>query len=290
MWDTNFSRIAYSTDGGATWNSTDGPTWENPGAETSTGNHPFQMVAFGKRDGYVYMFGTPNGRFGAAHVARVVETSILDKTAYEYWTGAAWETGAVAELAAAEIVPPNVAELSVIYNEHAGKWLMTYLDENLDIVLRSADSPEGPWSASQAISTFADHPGLYGGFLHPSSTGEDLYLAMTQWDPYNVSLVRASIDEDAEPDPPEPRAGPELRAHHHDRPQRVVGMPRAVRRRQQPRVGHDGQPQRLAALQLRLARPVPDHHRRAEHRVRAADVAAHRRRDRCGLLRCARGG
>ena len=98
---------------------------------------------------------------------------------------------------AAEIVPPNVAELSVLYNEHADKWIMTYLDENLDIVLRSADAPEGPWSASQAISTFADHPGLYGGFLHPSSTGEDLYLAMTQWDPYNVYLVRASIDEDA---------------------------------------------------------------------------------------------
>ena len=99
MWDTNFSRIAYSSDGGDTWNSTDGPTWNNPGAETSTGTHPFQMVAFAKRDGYVYMFGTPNGRFGAAHVSRVAEASILDKAAYEYWTGSAWETGAVAELA-----------------------------------------------------------------------------------------------------------------------------------------------------------------------------------------------
>ena len=102
MWDTNFSRIAYSSDGGDTWNSTDGPTWDNPGAETSTGNHPFQMAAFAKRDGYVYLFGTPNGRFGGAHVARVAEASILTKAAYEYWTGSAWETGAVAELAAAE--------------------------------------------------------------------------------------------------------------------------------------------------------------------------------------------
>src|SRR5687768_16936191 len=108
-WDTNYSRIAYSDDNGETWNSTDGPQWTN----TADGQHPFQMVAFERHDGYVYMFGTPNGRLGAAHVARVPEAQVLDKSAYSYWNGSSWVLGD--DTAAAPIVPPNVAELSVQY-------------------------------------------------------------------------------------------------------------------------------------------------------------------------------
>ncbi len=189
-WDTNFSRIAYSDDNGQTWNSTDGPQWTN----TADGQHPFQMVAFEKHDGYVYMFGTPNGRFGAAHVARVPEAQVLDKSAYSYWNGTTWVLGD--DTAAVAIVPPNVAELSVQYSEHTGGWLMTYLDQNLDLVLRTAPSPEGPWAPSQRLASFADYPGLYGGYMHPWSQDGDLYFALSQWEPYNVYLMRAEIDED----------------------------------------------------------------------------------------------
>jgi len=196
LWDTNFSRIAYSSDGGATWNSTDGPTWENPGAETSEGDHPFQMVAFEKHGGYVYMFGTPNGRAGAAHVARVVESSILDKAAYEYWTGSAWERGEGADVRAAAIVDPAVSELSVHFDDVSGKWLMSYLDGDLDVVLRTADSPEGPWGERQVVASFADFPGLYGGYIHPWSPDGELYIALSQWDPYNVYLLKVSIDDE----------------------------------------------------------------------------------------------
>lgn len=188
-WDTNFSRIAYSDDNGETWNSTDGPQWTN----TADGQHPFQMVAFERHDGYVYMFGTPNGRFGAAHVARVPEAQMLDKAAYSYWNGSTWVLGD--DTAAVAIVPPNVAELSVQYSDHTGGWLMTYLDENLDLVLRTADSPEGPWSDRQRLASFADFPGLYGGYMHPWSEGGDLYFALSQWEPYNVYLLRAELDD-----------------------------------------------------------------------------------------------
>ncbi|MBO0981651.1 DUF4185 domain-containing protein [Microbacterium sp. SD291] len=187
-WDTNFSRIAYSDDNGETWNSTDGPQWTN----TADGQHPFQMAAFERHDGYVYMFGTPNGRLGAAHVARVPEASVLDKAAYTYWNGATWGTD---ETAAVAIVQPNVAELSVQYSEHTGGWLMTYLNEDLDLVLRTAPSPEGPWGPAQRLASFADYPGLYGGYMHPWSADGDLYFALSQWDPYNVYLMRARIDE-----------------------------------------------------------------------------------------------
>lgn len=194
QWDTNFSRIAYSHDGGRTWNHTDGPTWDNPGAETSAGDHPFQMVAFERKGHWVYMFGTPNGRLGAAHVARVPADRILDKDAYQYWTDRGWDRREGADRRAAEIVPAAVSELSVRYDTHSHRWLMTYLDGDLDLVLRTAPAPQGPWGERQVLASFADYPGLYGGYMHPWSPDGELYIALSQWDPYNVFLVKVSID------------------------------------------------------------------------------------------------
>ena len=37
----------------------------------------FQMNALVRDHGYVYMIGTPNGRFGNAHLARVPEKQVL---------------------------------------------------------------------------------------------------------------------------------------------------------------------------------------------------------------------
>lgn len=192
QWATNFSRIAYSDDNGETWNSTDGPTWQN----TSDGQHPFQMVAFEKRDGFVYMFGTPNGRLGAVHVARVAEANMLDKTAWQYWDGTDWSAGD--GTGAAAIVPPMNSELSVQYNAYTGKWLMVTLDGKADgtMLLRTADRPEGPWTTGEGVANSNDYPGLYGGYMHPWSDGPNLYLAMTQWDPYNAYLIRVQLNPD----------------------------------------------------------------------------------------------
>src|SRR5437764_5201407 len=86
QWITNYSGVAYSDDGGQNW--TDAPSARRP---NSAGlDNTFQMIAYARRDGYVYAFGTPNGRFGAAHVARVPEDQLLDNAAYEYWTGKGW--------------------------------------------------------------------------------------------------------------------------------------------------------------------------------------------------------
>ncbi|GAA4535738.1 DUF4185 domain-containing protein [Nonomuraea ferruginea] len=187
-WDTNYSAIAYSDDNGQTWVTGGGPRWDNPG-----GADHFQMAAFVRRDGHVYMFGTPNGRQGAAYLARVPEASVLTKSAYQYWTGSAWRSGA--DTLAAPIVAAPVSELSVQFNAHTGKWLMTYL-KGSDVVLRSASAPTGPWSGPAVVASFADFPGLYGGYMHPWSSGPDLYLALSQWTPYNVYLIRVQLNPD----------------------------------------------------------------------------------------------
>ncbi|WP_084959241.1 DUF4185 domain-containing protein [Thermoactinospora rubra] len=189
QWDTNYSGIAYSDDNGQNWTTAGGPRWDNP-----SGDNHFQMAAFVRRGGYVYMFGTPSGRNGSAYLARVPEGSVLVKSAYQYWTGSAWQSGP--DTLAAPVVPAPVSELSVQFNAYTGRWLMTYL-QGSDVVLRSAASPTGPWSGPAVVASFADFPGLYGGFMHPWSSGPDLYLALSEWTPYNVYLIKITLNPDA---------------------------------------------------------------------------------------------
>ncbi|WP_221341703.1 DUF4185 domain-containing protein [Nonomuraea endophytica] len=191
QWDTNYAGIAYSDDNGQNWTATTPgtPRWDNP-----TGANHFQMAAMVRRDGYVHLFATPNGRSGAAYLARVPERQILDKAAYQYWTGSQWQQGQ--DALAAPVVNAPVAELSVQFNAYTGKWLMTYL-QGSDVVLRSAAAPTGPWSAPALIASSADYPGLYGGFMHPWSQGQDLYLTLSEWTPYNVYLIRITLTRDA---------------------------------------------------------------------------------------------
>lgn len=50
------------------------------------GNRKFQQVAMMKDGGYVYVYGTPSGRYGAVYLGRVPEGKIENLGAYEYWS------------------------------------------------------------------------------------------------------------------------------------------------------------------------------------------------------------
>ncbi len=141
--------------------------------------------------GYLYVYGTPSGRNGSLYLARTPETQILTQAAYQYWNGSTWVTGN--ESAATAVVGAPVSELSVRYDGYSGHWLMMYL-RGEDIILRTAAGPQGPWSAAQVVVSSADYPGLYGGFMHPWSSGGTIYFTMSQWDPYNVYLMKVRID------------------------------------------------------------------------------------------------
>ena len=59
-----------------------------PGAGFTPGNENFQMGAFMKgNDGYLYNFGTPSGRSGAAFLSRVPPSAVPDLSKYQYWNG-----------------------------------------------------------------------------------------------------------------------------------------------------------------------------------------------------------
>jgi hypothetical protein len=185
-WNTNFSEIAYSDDEGQNWTKS-GVKWD--------AKSKFAQAAYVKDGGFVYMFGTPAGRFDSAYLARVAEADMLDKAKYEYWNGSGWTQND--EAAAVAVIDVPVSELSVAYNSYYKKWIMVYLNENrYAMVMRSSSSLTEGWSAETEIATGAEFPGLYGGFIHPwTNDGKDLYFLMSEWGPYNVVLMHATLEK-----------------------------------------------------------------------------------------------
>ncbi len=216
QWTTNYSAIAYSTDNGENWKVAPTSVRYN---QPWTGNQNFQQSAFVRPgDGYVYMYGTPNGRQGAAYVSRVLEKDILDVTKYEYYNKgpefsgrrpAKWvknnpaaatpvfgkEGGACGVANAGN----TVSEMSVQYNKQLQKYVVLYGDQNNNIVMRTSDTPQGTWSAAKVVMG-QQNGGIYAPMMHPWSpstmgTGTDLYWNLSLWSQYNVMLMRTDLSK-----------------------------------------------------------------------------------------------
>ncbi|WP_181762900.1 DUF4185 domain-containing protein [Rhodococcus spelaei] len=185
-WETNNSGLAFSTDNGENWAMA--PETIRP---SDGGNRNFQMSAFLKDGGYVYQYGTPPGRGGLAYVARVPEKQLRDLGAYEYWNGNEWKKGDVN--AAAPIVFGGVGELSVQFNQFLGQYLMLTTDNFNSVVMRRSPSPTGPWGPPEVLVDARELPTAYGAYMHPWSSGPDLYFLTTVHSNYNVLLLHTTL-------------------------------------------------------------------------------------------------
>ncbi|MGW0159649.1 DUF4185 domain-containing protein [Mycobacterium sp. NPDC003323] len=215
-WSTNYSAIAYSEDNGENWYISPTSVRNNFG-----GNSKFQQAALIRPgDGFVYSYGTPNGRQGQAYISRVAEADILDVTKYEYYSKgskggffgigaykAGWyrndpakasaifgrETGACGVGKAGN----QVSEMSVQYNKTLGKYVALHGDQFNNVILRTSDRPEGGWSAPTVLMG-QQGGGIYAPMMHPWSpstlgTGTDLYFNLSVWNDYNVWLVKTDL-------------------------------------------------------------------------------------------------
>ncbi|AEV72952.1 hypothetical protein MycrhN_2363 [Mycolicibacterium rhodesiae NBB3] len=224
VWTTNYSAIAYSEDNGETWKVAPQSVRYN---NATTGNQNFQQMAFVRADGYVYAYGTPNGRQGAAYVARVAERDILDLSKYEYYsagsaggmfgvgaTPAGWVKGNPAAATpifgqstttpgacgAVNVNPGSaVSEMSVQYNQQLKKFVALHGDRNNNIVMRTSDRPEGGWSGPTVLMS-QQNGGIYAPMMHPWSpstqgTGTDLYWNLSLWSEYNVMLMKTDLSK-----------------------------------------------------------------------------------------------
>jgi len=189
-WSTNFSALAVSNDNGENWAVYPG-TIRPPGG----GNENFQMGAFlkpGPGDPYLYSFGTPNGRGGAAFVSRVAPNQAPDLTKYQYWDGSTWATGNPA--AAVPVIPGPVGEMSAQYNTYLKQYVVLHCDGGNNVVMRTAPAPQGPWGPPQMLVASNEIPGgIYAPFLHPWSTGKELYYNLSLWSGYNVMLMKTVL-------------------------------------------------------------------------------------------------
>ncbi|WP_295646635.1 DUF4185 domain-containing protein [uncultured Corynebacterium sp.] len=212
QWITNYAATAKSTDGGKTWSVIEGSkrTNTNPSRDSRLPKLPahipgaenFQMTAFakppaGSSDSYVYVYGTPNGRSGQARLARFPKNSFAlfpgasSHSDAEFYNGHGW-TRSMAD--AAPVLDGSVSELSVIYHPKQKAWLATY-EAPQGVVVRKAQSPEGPWSSPKTLISRAELGDLYGAFMFPHQVDNDLYWVATTWRDYNPVVYRTDLSK-----------------------------------------------------------------------------------------------
>lgn len=197
QWSTNFSAVAVSDTNGETWTvpaTSIRPSWFNtvPGVPFTWGDQNFQMQAYLRHGGYVYAYGTGAGRGGMPFLSRVPENAVADKSAYEYHTPFGWLRGF--PFLAIQVVWAPGSEMSVAWNDHLKKFVMLYTNTVSNVVMRTADKPEGPWSSAKTLVTSAAVPGgIYAPYIHPWSSGSDLYFTLSRWSDYSTMLMHTSL-------------------------------------------------------------------------------------------------
>lgn len=173
----------------------EGRTWSKVESVFFSSDSKFALAGYWKKEGYVYMIGTPAYRDKPAYLARFKESDIENQNDYEYWNGdkGGWIKGD--ENSAAVLIPGTVGELSFLYNETFKKWIIVYGDIGHGFVsLRTANDITGPWSDVIELVSPKEYPMHYGPYLHPfSSKGNFLYFNLSMWGWYNVFLMRAEM-------------------------------------------------------------------------------------------------
>lgn len=181
----HWSEIHRSTDNGETWWPT-GTSW--PGHHL---DGLFQMLTWGLGDdGFVYAFSTGFQRDKGLLLHRVPADRLLDPGAWEGWgfRDGVWAWGN----------PPTIA-LTGAYGELClrpvgGRWLLSFFDAGnyridvMNIALPTSNLYEAARATILQGSSWPgeDHAGghvaqLYGGYIVPGSTMDNLHLVVSQW-------------------------------------------------------------------------------------------------------------
>lgn len=218
VWDINYGGCYKSVDKGETWSKVDDLIWTESDSTTVqfvTGltkeetrsrlsNNFLQIFPVDGRDGYIYLYGIPGGRIGGAKLMRVKPENFEIFEEYEYFLGKdennnpIFEKGLEARLAIHDndvgyVIPPQIGEVSVMYNPYLGKWMTISQMGNRDVYYRTSPTPYGEWSNPVLLARDIEYPISYCGFMHEKYTeqnGKVVYFFMSRWDEYNVEVMR----------------------------------------------------------------------------------------------------
>lgn len=195
-WDCRYSGLAVSENGGQKWKKLQDVKWP--------GDSGFIQTANVQVEDTMYLWGIPSGRFGSLHLMKAPVASLEDFSTYAYFAGLneagapIWVQGEDGIAQAVSILDGPIGEISVIYNEYLGNFLISYLDESAgSIVLREMVTPWGKFSKKWTLASGANYPSLYGAFMHPDyveNGGKSVYFAMSQFFPiYNIMWMRFDL-------------------------------------------------------------------------------------------------
>ncbi|GAA3732690.1 hypothetical protein HDA32_002870 [Spinactinospora alkalitolerans] len=188
------------------WRSDDsGATWVHTGAKFPSDLHGglFQLLTWGLgNDGYVYVYSTEFTRSKPIILHRVRSERIADPAAYEPWgyRDGTWAWG-----------NPPTPILDGAFGELClrpldGKWMLTWFnagDYRIDGIV--VDTPTSNlhtayrrtliWGGEWGAEDDSHVAQLYGGYIIPGSTLDDLHLSVSQWNtdndwPYRVMQHR----------------------------------------------------------------------------------------------------
>jgi hypothetical protein len=149
-------------------------------------------------DGLLYVYAWYQG---ATRLARVDLIAMFDRTAWQFWTGSAWD----ADWTRGAEVFDGAPYVSIVFNAYVGHylaWYMPPLDNTIRI--RWSDRPEGPWSEDQVVgkgmaSQSSDVGWDYALVAHPefdNAKGQTTYLSYFQPGTFlngTVNLVRVDF-------------------------------------------------------------------------------------------------
>jgi Domain of unknown function (DUF4185)/Beta xylosidase C-terminal Concanavalin A-like domain len=157
----------------------------------------FNQLAVAKEGSTLYIWGIPCGRFGSVKLMKVQDTDILRQDAYQYFAGydpSSQPVWSANEAQAVTVAGGPAGELSVRFNTHLGRFVMTYLDQRKSaIVMRESPRPWGPWSAPVPIVTDPPYSQIYGAFMPETTNDQSFYYMMSQFGPYNTFLMQTTL-------------------------------------------------------------------------------------------------
>jgi hypothetical protein len=185
-WTTNYSGLAFSADGEHFERLLSGPDGSAGPGDPVWMNNEFnsdenQMWSMQLDGDYVYIISTRAGRTtGPMIMLRVPWREMRDKSAYTCWNGNGWGGDCKPLLPESKYGEPSFRKLDDGTPE--GLWVMSYVDYTYtQLMTRTAKNPSGPWSEPSIQMSWLDMNALYGGFIHPMSTPDNLILIVSTW-------------------------------------------------------------------------------------------------------------
>ncbi|KAM0245896.1 hypothetical protein ACHAP5_005046 [Fusarium lateritium] len=140
---------------------------------------------------FIYILGHPPNNITEfpdkmyVYMARVPAGDAFDLDKYEYWWGRdeGWKSEILDTFDCETAVMWGVGQGQIVHNNHYGTYIYVYLDMSGTVYLKTAPSPEGPWTEGKEI--YKDEPidgGLvYAGIAYPhlDESGETLTIGFT---------------------------------------------------------------------------------------------------------------